>query len=266
MTFELAISTMHKTHSEILEMLEKENVHCDCIIINQCDEERTEELKIEKQRVRIFYTTERGLSRSRNMALHNAIADIIAFADDDLFYYDGFDKIILDYYQKNTKADAVIFNIDSFMKKFGTLEKKCKFLDLGTYISFQTSLNRNAILKKNVLFREMFGTGSKVFDSGEENIFLSDCFKAGLKIYYCPKKILLHKEGKSTWFKGFNDKKYIIDRGAIFYALSPVLSVLFIFAFAILKRRTLKPISFFKSIKLMLEGRNRYLQMLKLEK
>ena len=38
MTFQLLISTMHKTKEEILDMLKKMNVNCDCVIINQCNQ------------------------------------------------------------------------------------------------------------------------------------------------------------------------------------------------------------------------------------
>ena len=87
LTFEIAISTIHKNHYEVLEMLEKENIKCNCIVVNQCDEEHFEEIEDDSRKIRIFYTKERGLSKSRNMALRNSKADILAIGDDDLFYY-----------------------------------------------------------------------------------------------------------------------------------------------------------------------------------
>ncbi|AEE17472.1 glycosyltransferase family 2 protein [Treponema brennaborense] len=266
LTFELLVSTMHKNQEQVLQMLQDENIHCDSVVINQCDENKNEELRFENQSVRIFYTTERGLSRSRNMAIRNARADIVAIADDDLFYYDSFDRTILNYYEKNSMADVVMFNMDSFMKKFGNHETKCKFTELGTYISVQTCLNRSALLKKNVWFRETFGTGSKVFDAGEENIFLADCFRSGLKIYYCPDKILKHEQSDSTWFKGFNDPKFLSDRGAIYCAISPVFSWLYYLRFVIVKRKIIKPISMAQAFKLILNGRKKYKRFLKEEK
>ena len=49
---------------------------------------------------------------------------------------------------------------------------------------------------------------------GEENIFLFDCLKSGLKIYYEPQVIAKLHMNESTWFSGYN-KKYFLDRGAV---------------------------------------------------
>ena len=82
MTFELLVSTMHKSVDDVKKMLVKMNVHCDCLVINQCDEENYyEEIINNKFILRVFSTKERGLSNSRNMALNNARADIVGIAN-----------------------------------------------------------------------------------------------------------------------------------------------------------------------------------------
>ncbi len=263
MTFQLLISTMHKSKQEIFEMLKKMNIHCDCVVVNQCDLEESIEEKIGSQTINIFFTKERGLSRSRNMALRNATADVIAVADDDLYYYDDFDKTIISYYQKNKKADVVLFGIDSYKHKCATVEQRCKFLKLGTYISFQTTLKRNMVLEKGLAFNEAFGTGSGVFNSGEENIFLADCYKKKLKMFYCPNKILKHEKSESTWFKGFNDPKFVFDRGAIYYAISHTLTPIYYLRFLITKRKIIKPITIIQAAKLLYDGKKKYKLILK---
>lgn len=262
MTFELLVSTMHKKNmQEIQDMLIRMNVMCDCIIVNQCDEETVFVEKNNTQKILAIFTKERGLSKSRNMALKNSSADIVAIADDDLYYYDNFDKIIVDYYKKNTQAEVVLFGIDSYRKICDKKEQKCNFLKLGSYISVQTSLKRMNILQRNISFNDLFGTGSGCYDSGEENIFLADCYKKKLNLFYCPEKILRDDETESSWFKGYTEK-FCRDRGAIFYAISPLLSNLFIFAFAFMKRKLLKPITFFEASKLMLEEKKHYISIL----
>ena len=260
MTFELLISTMHKKNvQEIHTMLFKMNVKCNCVVINQCDEENVYTEKNGSQTILIIFTKERGLSKSRNMALRNATADIVCIADDDLFYYDNFDKTIESYYDKNKNADVVMFGIDSYRKQTETKEHKCNFLKLGTYISFQISFKRSNLVNKNISFNESFGTGSKVYDSGEENIFLADCFRAGLKLYFYPKKILKHEKSESTWFTGYNEK-FISDRGAIYQAVYHKLSVLYIIRFAIKRRKLYNPITIKEALTLMLNESKSYKQ------
>lgn len=258
MTFEIAISTMHKNQEEVLEMLRKENIHCDCIVINQCDEDRTEEFERESQRIRIFYTTERGLSKSRNMALKNAQADILAIGDDDLLYYDNFEKTILDYYESSPKADVALFNMDDLYKTFPRKSRRCGFFELSGYISMEATFRVASIRGRSLQFNEFFGTGSKYFSSGEENIFLADCYHKKCKIFYCKDKIVKRLPAKSSWFTSYNDEKFIKARGAIYYAMSKKLFPLYILRFALLKRSLIRPVSSFRALKMMLKGRDEY--------
>lgn len=262
MTFELAVSTMQKNHDEVLEMLNRENIKCDCIVINQCDQDNFEEIQNEDRLIRILYTMERGLSKSRNMALRNAKADILAIGDDDLFYYEGFEKTVIDFYEQNEIADVVLFNIDTYEKEFPNNSFKVKFKNLGSFISMQYTFRISSVKEKRIYFNEYFGTGSKYFKSGEENIFLSDCYKHKLSICYCNNKILKRQEMLSSWFNGYNDSKFIFDRGGIFYAISPLLSCFLILRFALRKRKLLKPFSVMEAIKLMLQGRKEYIGLL----
>lgn len=256
MTFEIAISTMHKTKNQILEMVKNNNIKCNCLVINQCDLDDYTEIEESNQKIRIIFTTERGLSKSRNMAIKNIHADIFLIADDDLFYYDNFEKKIIDYYTNNTDADIVLFNIDSYRKKFKQANHRCRFLELGHFISVQMTVKKKSL--RNIMFNEYFGTGSGIYDSGEENIFLADCYKAGLKIFYSSEKILRHDETESTWFKGYNNSKYISDRGPIYYQIWGIFSFLLIVRFAFTKRKKLKPISFMQAVKLMNKSKADY--------
>ena len=264
LTFEIAISTMHKNHEQVLQMLEKENIHCNCMVINQCDEESFEELLINGQQIRIFYTTERGLSKSRNMALKNVKADILAIGDDDLFYYDNFDRIILDYYESNKKADVVLFNMDDLYKKFSDKNHKCNFFELSGYISMEATFRIASIHERLLQFNEFFGTGSKYFNSGEENIFLADCYHKKCKVFYCKDKIVKRLPGESSWFTSFNDEKFIKTRGAVYYAMTKTFFVLYILRFAFLNRKKLKPVTTFKALKLMISGKKEYLKLSKI--
>lgn len=263
MTFELAIATMHKTLKEVFEMLETMNVHCDCLIINQCDKDDYYEEYRNSQKIRIIFTKERGLSRSRNMALRNAQADILGIADDDLYYYDGFEQIILDYYNNNPNVDISLFNIDDCYKKFSSRSHVCNFFELSGYISMQCTFRLQSIRVNNLQFNEFFGTGSGYFNSGEENIFLADAWHKKLNIFYCNKKILRREKTESSWFKGFNDPVFIFTRGAVYYKVSKFLFLMYVFRFALKYRVDYKPYTFFQALGLMLDGRRECIKLYK---
>lgn len=260
MNFELAIATMNKNEEEVLNMVKQMNVKCNCLVIVQCDQENNTVIHINEQKIRIIYTKERGLSRSRNMAIMNSEADIMGIADDDLYYYDNFDKTILDYYDNNPKADVVMFNIDTYQKKWTLKDKKISYINCLGMSSVQTTIKIEKILDKNLIFNKYFGTGSGIINSGEENIFLKECIKKKCKIFYCSKKILKNEESASSWFNGYSDKKYLKDRGAIFYELSKCFFLLLVLQFAIRKRKLFYSIKIITAIKYMVEGKEEYIK------
>ena len=98
---------------------------------------------------------------------------------------------------------------------------------------------------------------------GEENIFLYDCIKKGLKIYYEPVQIASLREEESTWFKGYNEI-FFISRGANYAAMSKCMSYLLILQFAIRKRYLYKDnMSMWQALNLMNKGRREYLKSIK---
>lgn len=262
LTFELLIATMHKSIAEVKRMLLDMNIHCNCLVVNQCDKEDYYE-ENSNRRLRIFFTRERGLSKSRNMALQNAEADVVAIGDDDLYYYDGFDKKILDYYSSNSNADVVLFNMDDCYKTFSSKSSKCSFVALSGFKSVQTTLKLESMRNKKVVFNELFGTGSGYFNSGEENIFLADCYKKRLRIFYCKDKILRRDETESSWFTSFNDELFIRTRGAVYYAMSKFIFLPYIVRFAVKYRNKLKPNSILSSLSLMYKGKKDFLVLMK---
>ena len=81
----------------------------------------------------------------------------------------------------------------------------------------------------------MFGSGNKYY-MGEENIFLYDCLKKKLNIYYMPVKIgTLKVINESRWFKGYNSNFFKV-KGTVFYRMTNHLYILLILQFAIRKR------------------------------
>lgn len=251
MSFQILLSTMNKTNEEVMEMLKKNNISSSTLVINQNKKDDS----FKNENVIVLSYNERGLSKSRNRALENTNADICLIADDDIKYVDDIENIIVNSFIQNPDYDIIAFFVESNERKECRKKKKINFLKSLSIMSVQIAYRPSSIKKNNVKFDERFGTGSGLYTSGEENIFLADCLKKGLKILYIPQKIASLQEGESSWFTGF-DEKFFVSKGALFYRLSPALSVLLIISFAILKypmyKKTLK---MKQAIKCMMSGR-----------
>jgi len=250
MKLELLLSTMkQKNFNKLKDMgIFEENI----VVINQCE---LNSMKREKNILWINSNT-RGLSKSRNMALSNAMAEICLFSDDDLIYKENFKDLIIEEFSRNKEYDIITFQvsgIDREFKKYPNSKKNIGFFSVRSVSSVEIAFRLKPVIENKLYFNESFGAGAK-FNHGEENIFLYECLKKGLKILYVPIKIAEIYVGNSTWFRGYN-RKYFISNGAIFYKISNKLYVLFIIRFAIFHYLKYKnKISFYKTIKYMFQG------------
>ena len=157
-----------------------------------------------------------------------ASGDIILFADDDVVYYNGYEKTITDYYKAHPKADVVIFN---FKMKRGnsdfyervTKEGRVNRRNATKYGTYCITAKREKLRTANIFFHLDFGGGTK-YSSGEDSIFLQDCIKKKLKVYSTRTMIgeVTHK--RSTWYNGLNDK-YFFDKGVLFSTMFPKMCV-----------------------------------------
>ena len=83
MKVEVLMSVMHQTDMSVGY---KANVGTDLLIVNQCDHDDYDEQVVDGHLWRMISTTERGLAKSRNLAIRNAKGDICVLADDDEVY------------------------------------------------------------------------------------------------------------------------------------------------------------------------------------
>lgn len=213
MKLELLISCMHQKDASIIT---RSNVDSDVVVINQCDIDKKENFNFFNRngvscKTIIISTTERGLSRSRNMAISNATGDICLICDDDETLVDGYNDIIINAFQKHPEASVITFALDYKNKKFPLKEKKVGYFRAMKTNSIQIAFRRDQILKKSIQFDVTMGSGTGN-GGGEEVRFLFDCLKKGLKIRYIPEIIASVANNGSQWFQGFTDK-YFLDRG-----------------------------------------------------
>ena len=114
MTIQLLISTMHQTDCSLLERMK---IASDAVVINQCGRESTKTIEYNGHNVLWIDTTDRGLSKSRNMAIRNATADICMLADDDMEYRADYVDTVTSAFAR-INADIIGFQVCGIEGKF----------------------------------------------------------------------------------------------------------------------------------------------------
>lgn len=235
----------------------KMNLRTDAIIANQCDKNEYKEYKVGERNLKMISTTTKGVGKNRNFALLHATGDILLFADEDMVYYDDYEEIIKKAFSIIPNADVIIFQIENRNPKSGkkiTIDKvsRLHLLNSLKYGAVRIAVKRESLLKANIWFSLLFGGGAK-YCSGEDTIFIRDCFKKRLKVYSFPESIAVLKQEDSTWFTGFNEK-YFLDRGALLASIFPIFKILFAFIFAIKYRRLSPDFNYHTTLKLLFNG------------
>lgn len=247
---EVLISAMSQSD---LSLFEKTGVTTDGLIINQCDENAFQKREECGRQYKMISTTERGLSRSRNMALENAQGDYCLLCDDDELLYEGYEEKIVDAYKKYPDADIICFKVILEGKTYSNKPYKIGYLKALRVSSVQISMKLDSIKKAGILFDKGYGSGTPM-GSGEENIFFYDCLKKKLKAYYVPVVIGEVNHSESKWFRGFTDE-YFIKRGAIIHRLMGRFGVVYCAYFAATKYRRYKNnMSMMRAFMLMIDG------------
>ena len=108
MQLEVLISCMNQKDTSIVQ---KSKVAGDVLIINQCEKEAQEQIYKGNQRIRMVSTKQRGLSNSRNLAIHLSDRDICLLCDDDEVFEEDYESIVLESFEKLMDADLIAFDV-----------------------------------------------------------------------------------------------------------------------------------------------------------
>jgi glycosyltransferase involved in cell wall biosynthesis len=252
MRLEVLMSCMNQKN---FDLIYTSQLNSDILLINQCNVDSTEEIEFgDGYKARMINSSDRGLSKSRNTALANANGDICLLADDDETFYAEYSSIILNEFEENPRFDIIAFIVDRPDKSYSLKKKRINYISSLKIGSCQIAFKRRAILNKGIKFNEKFGSGTDN-GPGEENLFLYECLKKGLKILYVPVKIGKVSQSQSEWFKGF-DKMYFFNRGKILKELmGGFFGLIYALEFAIMKYpRYYKETSFPNALALMIKG------------
>lgn len=180
---QVLVSTQNlKNNDEVENLLKKMHISTNYLIINQ-----NMDNAINMKNENVITRNEKGLTKSRNLAIKEANGDVILFADDDVIYNEDYKQIILNAYNKYKNADIICFYIESRNKKRKI--KKMKTGKIGylkslRIVSVEMSCKRKSLLENNLSFDENFGIGTKN-NRGEEQIFLYEALKKRIKGNIC---------------------------------------------------------------------------------
>lgn len=258
MKIEILLSAMHLSDRSIVERI---GLQSDAVVVNQCNCDSTEHFEYNGHRVTWINSTERGLSRSRNMALANSSADICLLVDDDEELLPDYPEVITTAFERHPDAAVIGFQvqgIEAHFKTYSGPEGAAGYIRSMKMASVEIAFRRKALTDNNIAFNEKIGAGTKYL-MGEENTLLFNCLSKGLKIFYVPRMIGKIHIGDSTWFTGYNDN-YFHSIGAVFTAMSKKWSLLLIGQFAVRKYGLYKnETGMWRALRLMLAGRKEYL-------
>lgn len=209
LSLEVLISCMNRNDFSIVE---KTNISSNVLIVSQTNEEKyLEHVDQHQSLIRLKCSKDRGLSKSRNLAIKMAVADLCLLCDDDEVLFDNYSETIKNAFHKYNDADVICFAFRGLNKKYPRTTRKVNFFSALKISSIQIAFRRKTILEKNIRFDERIGSGV-MKAGGEEGKFLHDCLRKNLKVLYCRDYIGELKPSESRWFDGFTTE-YFYDRG-----------------------------------------------------
>lgn len=189
-TLNIAISTLRTNFDELLRYLltikDKMPLRVSFLVISQLE---FEDEFYEFEGIKVFKCREKGLSKSRNLALRECNSEWIWFQDDDIRLLTNRIPMLVDYLDCLDK--------DMLLVKVASLENPTKpFKDYGRYSIFARFLafrissieivaKVNFLRENNLKFDEKLGLGSAL-PSCEENLFFYQSViesKARFKVY-----------------------------------------------------------------------------------
>lgn len=250
---EILLATIHRKDYTFLSSM---NIQTDIVVANQANENSINFISSKNGTVKLITTTTRGVGKNRNIALTFSSAPFVLFSDDDIFYVNNYEQIIVDAFRKIPEADILIFECSekgcsrAENRKIKKISK-VHLWNFSRYGTYRIAMRRSSWVRKNIYFSERFGGGA-MYGSGEDTLFLRQCLKQHLKIFTYPACIAEVDQSASTWFDGYNEK-FFFDKGALLKAAFPIAHHILMWYFLIKFKRFSK-LSYFQCIQLMKDG------------
>jgi glycosyltransferase involved in cell wall biosynthesis len=184
------------------------------LIINQSKENV---LISDFENVRVINVNEKGLSKSRNLAIINASKKICLIADDDVVYFPNFQNQIIAAFNQSPEASIITFNHQREGLDTSHNSSRITFShspkSIWNVCSIEIAFQIKDIKENTIYFDENFGLGSN-FETAEEYLFLRDAIQLKLSALFCPLVIVSHPLVSSGENQG--DDKIVLARAALF--------------------------------------------------
>lgn len=221
MKVQVLVATMNQTDHSLLDKL---NIKSDVIVGNQCDYDSVERFDYNGHRAVYLNFAERGVGLNRNNALMRADGDICLFADDDMVYEDDYVEKLCEAFQKNPKADVIVFNLNEPYAKGELRYKipKTTRLNRLNYLRYGTArvaVRLKSVKENGIYFNQCFGGGTE-HCHGEDSLFLTACLDKKLRMVAVPVAVATLLENRESTWGGVDNDTYIKDQGCLYYAIS----------------------------------------------
>lgn len=230
MNLDILISTIDQGIENVISILLPVRPDVKYIISHQYLDEKF--LPIPKELIRedvlVSQIPGKGLTKSRNNAIRLATGDVCVIADDDVKYTNEYFDTIIKAYQVSS-FDILCFKINTGKgnpeyKKYP--QKQIVINSLSDHVpsSIEITFIRNKIIDNSINFDERFGLGSWL-SGGEENLFIYDAIKKGLKVGFIPEFIVEHPfESTNKSFPKYSQQRVRVI-GALDARLNGLLSI-----------------------------------------
>lgn len=223
---EILLSTKNRNSLDFLAKLFPNGNYQDynLLIINQTTEDCLLESKYTN--IRVVNSYAKGLTNSRNLALEHARESICLIADDDVIYYSNFEKNIIKSFENNREADIITYKMKDLEGRDFKIYSQSEWHDVNSLKqvnSVVVAFKFKSIRDRKISFNPHFGLSS-TFETADEYIFLRDCLKADLKLWFESNYILSHDFNSSGRDSGSD--RLVFARAALYYKYSGFLGYL----------------------------------------
>ena len=255
------------------ELINKMNINTDAVLVNQCSENKEEQIGKGSFNVYVYHRDERGVGKSRNLCIDKSLElfkdeDILLFSDEDIIYKDDYALVVENAFKKHKEAEMLLFNVKVAKERrtyWNTEYKKVGRFNSGRYPAYSIAVKCSVLKNSKVRFSLLFGGGAK-YSNGEDSLFLMNCAKKKIKMFMTEDVIGEEKYRESTWFKGFTEK-FFFDRGVLFYFLYGRLALIWALRFVLVKKEMFEgEIKRKQGFKLLIKGIQRGKKEYKIEK
>lgn len=210
----IAVSTMFRDDLNFLDTIVPRGIitNVNILIINQTDDDKL--LNTTQANIRVINTLERGLAKSRNMAIRNISTRYAILTDDDVILRDNIYDKIQKAFSAFPKAGVIRFQAakekNILFSKYP--DKPIANLSLFSRMgmsSIELVVNIDKLKDTKVFFDENFGLGA-TFGNALEQAFIDNVKKSDLQIAYYPELIVNHPDDCSGR-DSRSDKLYYVN-------------------------------------------------------